>query len=134
MGRRPGRRLPKLPADAAVTAVALLLLTLTVIGGTATYAAIAALPALLIVPALVFGPRRRPPGPSDGEDPGGDGGSRRPDTPRGLPGGGLRLLDAEQARVRYRGEPRSTLIPPPRRRWSSEPERPLVPGHGPEAG
>jgi hypothetical protein len=118
--RRHGRLL--------VAALTLLLPVATLLSGTVGYVPIALVPAVMLIPPMLIGRRPPPPGPSEPDDSGGDGGSRRPDGPSGHPGGGLPLLPATQpANRRYRGTPRTTLIPPRPRRPAREPERPRVP-------
>ena len=116
------------PRVAFVVALTVLLPVAALVTGAGAVLPIAALPAILLLPALVLGRRRRPPGPTDpdeGSD--GDGGSPRPQRPNGLPGGGLPLLDAQQSSRRYRGTPRTTLLPERVRRPAREPARPRVP-------
>jgi hypothetical protein len=103
----------------------------TLLSGTAAYVPIALVPAVVLIPAMLISLRTPPPGSSEPEDSGGDGGSRRPDgpSPSGLPGGGLPMPDAQPANRRYRGTPRTTLIPARSRRPAREPGRPRVPVH-----
>ena len=110
---------------AFVVALTLLLPAAALISGMDAVLPIASLPAILLLPALMLGRRRRPPDPTDtDEGSGGDGGSPRPDRPNGLPGGGLPMLDAQQSSRRYRGTQRTTLLPARERRPAREPVRP----------
>ncbi len=111
-----------------IAVAALVLPLLTLLSGGAAYVPIAALPALMLIPALIFRPGRRPPGASDDDhDDGGDGGTPTPDKPNGLPGGGVPLPDAVHARIRYRGTARTSLIPSGERRREREPARRPLP-------
>jgi hypothetical protein len=82
------------------------------------------MPAMLLLPALVF----RGHGPEsdtdkDDDSGGGGGGPQRPPSPRNVPHGGLPLPDARQARVRIRGHDRPALMQPRQRRPAREPRR-----------
>lgn len=115
-----------------VVALTLLLPAATLLSGSTEYVPIALVPAVMLIPAMLVSRRTPPPGSSEPDDGGGDGGSRRPNSPSNLPvpGGGLPLLpDAKPANRRYRGTPRTTLIPARQRRPAREPERPRVPVH-----
>jgi hypothetical protein len=118
---------------AAVIGVFVLPSLLAIVCHATAYLPLALLPVVIIIPALALrSPKRPPDGPSDPEDSGGGGGSRTPDPPNGLPGGGLPMLDAQPAPRRYRGTPRTTLVHPRARRPAREPERrPVVPHHAP---
>jgi hypothetical protein len=110
-----------------IVAGALALPALTLLSGSTAYIPLASLPAVMLIPALIFSPHQRPPRSEDDHDDDGDGGSRTPDTPKSLPGGGMPLPDAVQARIRYRGVERSSLIPSRRRREHPAPVRRPVP-------
>jgi hypothetical protein len=125
----PTERSRSRPKVAFVVALTLLLPAAALISGTDALLPIASLPAILLLPALVLGQRRRPPsGPTESDEgSGGDGGSPRPERPKGLPGGGLPLLHAKQSSRRYRGTARTTLVPSRERRPAREPAQPRVP-------
>lgn len=125
----PKEQSRSLRGDMIVATAVLLLPLLTLLSGSAVFVPPASLPALMIIPALFLGRRSSPPGPEETDDDDGHGGSRRPDRPRGLPGGGLPLPDAIQSSRRYRGTPRSTMIAKRDRRPAREPQRPRVPQH-----
>jgi hypothetical protein len=123
----PTRR-SRTPLRAAIIATLLLLPALTLlVRGAASFLPIAALPGVLLLPPLIMKRRQPPPGPKDSDDGGGNGGSRTPQHPKGLPGGGLPMPDAQPSDRRYRGTPRTTLIPTRQRRPAREPIRPRVP-------
>jgi hypothetical protein len=116
-----------LARDLIVAGAALVVPLLTLLSGTSVFVPPASLPALIIIPALFLRGPSAPPMPDDSDDDDGPGGSRKPDGPKGLPGGGLPLPDAIQSSRRYRGTPHATLIDRRDRRPSREPERPRVP-------
>lgn len=116
--------------DVVVIAITLLLPFATLLTGTVGYVPLAMIPAVMLIPAILIS-RRTPPPPrsTEPEDDGGDGGSRTPDSPNSLPGGGLPMPYSQPSTRRYRGTPRTTLIPVRQRRPAREPERPRVPVH-----
>ena len=77
------------------------------------------IPALLLVPILLYRPSGPPPGPS-GDDGGGPG-SEPPSPAPMRPHGGIPLLDAEQSRVRVRDHVRPPLTDRGPRRPAREP-------------
>lgn len=83
-----------------------------------------AMPALMLLPALIFRGKGPEPGSSQDDDGGGGGGGPRvPRSPRDVPRGGLPLPDAEPARIRIRGHDRPGLAAPRQRRPAHEPAR-----------
>jgi len=78
-----------------------------------------AIPALILLPALLFRPSGPPPGPT-GDEGGGPGPGPPPPAPT-RPRGGIPLPDAEQARARVRDHVRPHLISGPARRPAREP-------------
>ena len=80
-----------------------------------------AIPALLLAPALLYRPSGPPPGPS--ADEGGGPGPERPPPAPTRPGGGIPLLDAQQARARVRDHIRPRLAARRLRRPAGEPTR-----------
>jgi hypothetical protein len=82
--------------------------------------------AVLIIPALRDNPDFPQQYPDSGSDGGGGGGGpERPPAPKDPPrGGGIPLLDAEQARIRLRDNRKLTeKLPKRERRPAREPER-----------
>ena len=112
------------PTRAAVLIGILLLPVLSLASGSVTLVPLFAMPALFIIPALVFrGPGDAPP---DGEDTdgGGGGGPHRPQPPECPPSTGPPLPDAAQARARARDHNLGRLAPLPARRGAPrEPAR-----------
>lgn len=104
------------PARAAVLIGILLLPVLSLASGSVMLVPLFAMPALFIIPALLFrGPGNAPPDGKD-TDGGGGGGPRRPQPPERPPSTGPPLADADQARARTRDHSRSRLAPSPARR------------------
>ena len=118
------------PARAAVLVGILLLLVVSLASGSVMLVPLFAMPALFIIPALLF----RGPGdaPAEGNDTdgGGGGGPRRPQTPERPPGTGPPLPDADQARARVRDHIRGRLAPSPARRGAPRGpvRKPIRPG------
>jgi hypothetical protein len=112
------------PTRVAVLAGIVLLPFVSLALGTAMLVPLFLMPALFVIPAMLYrGDGGPPPDRPDGED-GGGGGPRRPDPPQGLPGAGPPLPDADQARARKRDHARGRLAPARTRRGPSrEPAR-----------
>ena len=104
------------PTRVAVLAGIVLLPLLSALLGTMMLVPLLSLPAMFVIPALLFGgPADAPPDSPDGDD-GGGGGPRPPDAPWSPPSAGPPLPDAEQARARTRDHTRGRLTPAPARR------------------
>ncbi len=92
--------------------------------GTIMFVPLFALPALFVLPGLLFRGGDSPPDRPDGDDGGGGGGPpRRPDVPPGPPGAGPPLPDADQGRARVRDHNRARRPSPVRRGSPRHPDR-----------
>ena len=97
------------PLRVAVVAAVLMLPGLSFVSGTDTYAPLLSIPALLLIPGLLFRGGGPPP---DGGDGGGGTGPEPPSPPPPFrPRGGLPLPDAEPAKIRLRDHRRPTWRP-----------------------
>jgi hypothetical protein len=112
------------PTRAAVLVGIVLLPFLSLALGTAMLVPLLLMPALFVIPAILYrGGGGPPPDRPDGDD-GGGGGPRRPDPPEVPPGAGPPLPDADQARARTRDHTRGRLAAAPTRRGAPrEPTR-----------
>lgn len=111
------------PTRVAVLVGIVLLPFASLLSGTIMFVPFFALPALFVIPGLLFGDGGPPPDHPDGDDGGGGGPPRGPDPPPDPSSAGPPLPDADQGRARMRDHNRAHRPSPARRGSPRHPDR-----------